>query len=434
MGNYYVPPKDRFHNPKRKVMYYPILPRIPGFFKKNPGTKQTYTSNACTFNWYMYSMRYTTSGNFIYQNLANSARGVGFSAVRTFQYNKDWRQIVDKRGNATYPYSRTGGDAKPILYNGTSASGTEHSNSYGSVLGSVLIDTSGDAILKDIALSRLKNRLSGDIGKASLLPPLAESREIHGLIHDINSFGLDALKALLALKRTHGKSVIKLAGKIWLFFSFGVNPLLSDLSKAAQSILDYNERTDHSVSVHGTASKIWFSQGLTNLSNIAQNVLMDVISSAKHQLSYRYKGSVALTTRSNASYSVLDHLGIQVGQLPSALWELTPFSWVVDYFTTVGPWLDDVFYTLPGNLKYLSLNQRYENECTHFPKMTCTIGSNAIVASSGRTRYFSFARTSLASLPTRALRIRSFDEIEKYSLGKLLNLASVLAGHLHIGV
>jgi len=364
--------------------------------------------------------------------------GVSRFNARSFSNNKDWKQQVMRGQNATYSYSRTGIAFKVPTWSGTSSitsfGVTEKQVHWGSYLGADLVDSSDDAVLKDIALARLKNKLSSNIGNASLLPPLGESHEIHGLIRDINTFTTDALKALIAIKKTRGKSVLKMAGKIWLFFNFGVKPLISDVAKAAEAIQSYKERSDHSQPIHGSASKIWRSGGVSNISRITNSgVTAKIRSSATHQLSYRYKGSVQLTIRSDASYGVLDHLGLTFSQLPNALWELTAYSWVVDYFTTVGPWLDDVFYTLPGSLKYLSLNTRYENECIQTivqdPIVSVNLTAN-LNYQPGWERYFSFTRASLTTLPTRGLRIRSFDEIGQYGLSKVLNLASVLAGRL----
>ena len=430
MGNY-------FQVPKRPVKNYPDLgprPKSPRRPKKSKPKRPSNASVRCYYTNGYHSTRYTTSGTFIVDTIGQVFSG--HSNSRTFTSNPNWKQQVAKGQNATYPYTRVGITIRPITWRGTSYSNNfgnpESNDNWGYALGGTQIQDSDDAATKDAALARFKNRLSGNIGNASLLPPLAESREIHGLVRQLNGFGEDVFKALISIKRTRGKSVLKLVGKVWLFFNFGTNPLIDDIAKAAQSIRDYQERSDHSTRISGTANRLWGSQSQSDIGLITSTgISLTAIAEARHKLSYRYVGSVSLTVKSNSSYSVADHLGLKWSQLPSALWELTPFSWVVDYFATVGPWLDDVFFTLPGSLKYLCLCRRYENKTvhTHRQRYGGTTSSN-LLFKPGQSEYFSFTRSSLATLPTRALRVKSFDEIGKHGLSKLMNLASVLAGHL----
>lgn len=418
--------------PKKPNVYYPLLPHEPRFFRRDMSGRPTVNSTPLYCYTFIYAIN-TDTGVVGYNSSGNTF--IGYNN-RTLIVNKDWRTKVAKHLDAGSLYTRYEYQVKPLIWSGTSVdrhTGVPVRNySFGALTGQLNLQDTSDDVLKDIALSRLKKKLSSSIGDVSLLPPLAESREIHGLIHDINGFTKDMLQALLAVKQTKGKSILKQAGKIWLFFNFGVNPLVSDLAKAANSINDYVNRSDHRQRLTGSASKKWSTTISTSSFPIATTtVLLAIKSSGKHQLSYRYKGAASLNLRSDASYGVADHLGLTWEQLPSALWELTPYSWVVDYFSTVGAWLDDVFYALPGKLDYLCLNRRYMNETTFTPTQTFgwPLTTSAIHYKNGYSKFFSFSREILTTLPTRQLRVRSFDEIGKYGLSKVLNLASVLAGH-----
>jgi hypothetical protein len=288
--------------------------------------------------------------------------------------------------------------------------------------------------LKDVALGRLKNRLNGYIGNAQLAAPLAEAREVHRLVRQINGLALSTVQAALAIKKTKGKSALKQFGNVWLGYGFGVNPMLSDLEKAALAVLDYQTRQDNRIRVSGTASRDYHSSIRNNPSGgaIAFGTDVWVTTSSNHVQSVRYVAGVDLKIRSAASYSVGDHLGLKVSAIPSALWELTPYSWAVDYFTTVSPWLDDVFWTLSGDTVYVSLTEKYQVEAIMMTEPVLNSpGFNWQGSfSTGRFRYSSIARTPLSSLPTRSLRVKSEDEIAKYGLTKVINLASVLAGRL----
>jgi hypothetical protein len=283
--------------------------------------------------------------------------------------------------------------------------------------------------LKDVAIGRLKNKLNGYIGNAQLAAPLAESREIHRLVRQVNGLGLDTVKALLAMKKTKGKSAIKLFSDVWLGFGFGVDPMLKDIEKAANAILDYTTREDRRVRVKGVANRDYHSASSTLVGGIAHGTDMKITSSAHHMQGVQIVAGIDLILRTAASYSVLDHLGLEISELPSTLWELVPFSWVADYAATVSPWLEDMFYTLPGTAKYVSQTTKYQLRTIMLPEAvnSPTFRWNGSMLP-GEYKMVSIVRTKLATLPTRSLRIKTMDEIAQHSLTKLLNLASVLAG------
>jgi hypothetical protein len=306
------------------------------------------------------------------------------------------------------------------------------SRGYGTLDGGYIRNEASTVTLNDQAISRLKNRLSGKVGNAQLGPPIAESREIHRLVRQINGLGMDTLKAMLAAKKSKGKSVTKLASDIWLGFGFGVNPLLKDIQTAADSVMHYVTRQDRRIVISGSATQEYHSGSIDTGSStyIAQDCAYGWYRSARHTQGIRYEAGIDLEVRAGSNYSVTDHLGLKVEQLPSVLWELTPYSWVLDYGATVGSWLEDMFYTLPGTVKFLSKSYKYQSETNSNVKLFLSVGTKAVFSgSTAKSVYSLFVREKQAPvLPTRALRIKSVDEIASHGVTKLLNLASVLAG------
>lgn len=353
------------------------------------------------------------------------------SDIRIGTKNPGWRVVISKGGDAGSSYSRVKYSLSPTKYLTQAENTSTLCKGYGSLWGSVVTSENDVTALNNQAIGRLRNRLNGKIGNAQLGPPLAESREIHRLVRQVNDLGMSTFKALLAAKASKGKSITKQASDIWLGFGFGVNPLLKDLQSGADSILHYVTRMDRRVVVSGTASTDYTSgslggssQALTNLSFIAFD------KTTHHVQSVRYVAGVNINVRGGSNYGVTDHLGLKVGALPSILWELTPYSWVVDYFTTVGSWLDDTFYTLPVTVTYLSRSYKYQSVTTNVPRAVPISGATALIAgNSSIMRYNKFTRTILApTLPTRSLAFKSVDEIASHGLTKLLNLGSVLLG------
>jgi len=425
---------------QKKVKMYPVLPFTPRTERFKWDSKGTTVTNVPIKGYESIHWRDTWSTGNVVQAHTDSYLSIsGVSALRSTVGDKDWRQLVATGQNATHPYARTGAFAKSTHHSGTAYSvGYSPADTvvfWGQMIGPACVQINDTTPLVDAALGRLKHKLNGYIGNAQLAAPLAEAREIHRLVRDINSFGLDAVKAMLLLKKTKGKSALKLASKIWLGFGFGINPMLKDIESAANAILDYQERADRGIRVSGTATTDYFSKGQqypsSELSPATTNSY--VLGSAKHQLGVRIVAGLDLKLRSSASYSVVDHLGLAITDFPSAIWELVPYSWAVDYFSTVSGWLDDVFFTLPGSTKYVSQSTRYQNEVVWYPQVKVDPAKGyqgQTSVTNGGFRYYSFNRISLAQLPVRSLRVKSADEIAMHGLTKFLNLAAVLSGHV----
>lgn len=415
-----------------KPTFYPILPRVKRGKTVRNTASITNSTTAIRFQEVHIADRRIKSLNSYTPLYININRSVNLgNCTRSGSKLPDWKQVVAKGGNATNAYSRSITTFKGAAYtcHSQDASNNDTSDGYGQMYGDSHLLENDWISLEDQALGRLKNRLNGHIGKAQLAAPLAESREIHRLVRQINGITLDTLKALLAIKKTKGRSAFKQFGNIWLGFGFGVNPMLKDIESAANSILDFTTREDHQVRISGTANREYMtSRTITGADDIARGMIMNSKSSTYHLQSARIVAGLDLKLRSSASYSVTDHLGLEVGALPGVLWELTPFSWVADYFFTVGPWLDDMFYTLPGTTKYVSLNRKYQSETTSYPYPVLNAGLTGwLNGPPAVSRHVFFSRATSALLPSRALRIKTTDEIANNGLSKLLNLGSVLA-------
>ena len=413
----------------KKPVFYPILPRIKlGKTKRNSENSPNSTVPVMVERIRICDRLVKSTGQYtpLYINERSQAV-IGYNEKAGIK-NPGWRQTIAKGGDATSTYQRIRIVYKPTVYScrfedlGNVSFGTGVDDG-----GLNLVERPWQPLI-DQATASLKHKLDGNIGKAQLAAPIAESREIHRMVKQINSLGLDTVKALLAIKKTRGKSAFKQFGNIWLGFGFGVNPLLQDLSSAANSLLDYTTREDRHVRLTGTASRDYVTTINTlGSDNIAYGGKLGQVCTFYHTQGVRIVAGIDLKIRSAASYSVADHLGLKVGALPGVLWELTPFSWVVDYVATVGPWLDDMFYTLPGTTKYISQSTKYQNVGVMYPYPRPSSGFTGWVRGKGSSLYTSFTRTPLTALPSRQLRIKSVDEIANNSLTKLLNLGSVLA-------
>jgi hypothetical protein len=362
----------------------------------------------------------------------NTTSKYSYSQIRSGVKNPGWRVTIAKGGDASSNYSRTKYAIKPTHYTIVSEDVNYYSQGYGTVTGATLVQENDTTVIDSMAIARLRNRLQGKVGNAQLAAPIAEGREIGRLVRQINGLGMSTLKAMLAAKKTKGKSAAKQLGDAWLGFGFGVNPLLKDIQSSADAILHYITRNDSRIVIRGTADQVYHS-GLKHTSSsefVSAHCSIAHQSRAEHKQSIRYTAGIDLKVRAGGNYGVTDHLGLKISDLPSTLWELTAFSWVADYFGTVGDWLEDTFYTVPGNVIYVNKSYKYQCDTVGMPVVFTTAGAQASLSGSPFVlRYTRFTRTKYAPvLPVRPLRIKTLDEVAVSGTTKLLNLASVLIG------
>jgi len=241
------------------------------------------------------------------------------------------------------------------------------------------------------------------------------------------------VKTLLNV-RNRPRDAVRYAQDAWLNWSFGMNPLINDTKDLAVSIATFQNRENGMVRVTGTAQKDWKSRyvGVKD-SQLSDNSSLTAYADMTHHLSYKYIGGFNLKLKSANNYGLVEHLGLNFNRLPSVAWELVAYSWLFDYFTTTGEFLDDVFTSPPGDTKYVILNTRYTCDVRVFTdgspvytppyKMVVKIDSRP---GFGGFKYGEFQRDVLSSLPHRSLRFKTVDEIGKNAVNRLLNLTSLL--------
>lgn len=290
-----------------------------------------------------------------------------------------------------------------------------------------------DATLRDQALKRVKRRINNMTETYQSLIPLAELRELRGLIGSFTQVTTDTVKMIAELKRTKGKSLFSHVSKLWLTYSFGVRPMMADMQDLSNSIWAYLTKGDIKKSkVSGKAKKEWVSMNDWQTTTGIGLMSARYRSSKQHYLSYRFVGAWNFNLRSDSDYSALAHFGVTPPALVPALWETTLLSWVVDYFTTVGDFLEDQFIGHAGQSVYFVENRMYRciavGDVDHtIPNSTATDKWSWKYNFPGghKTTRFEFSRTPLASLPSRILRWKTMDETGLNAVTKLLNLAAV---------
>lgn len=370
---------------------------------------------------------------------------VGYDSKRG-QTNPGWRDRIAKGVDASSPYTRRVWSPK------APARISAELSTLGRFEPAYRIDSAGkfqlwgcgspqftsDEETYNRALRKIKNQLSSRVGSMNAVVPLVELRELRGLIGQATFLGTNFMLAVLQAKRTYGRSVWKYLTETWLGFSFGLAPLVNDINSAIQAVASYMARSNISSRLTASATKYgqYSYTPVTAITQVPFGALgWKNSGKASYKLSYRFTGAFDVDLVSGESYTPLQHFGATLGQIPATLWELTAFSWMADYFSNIGVFLEDSFSASPGMTKYLVMTRKYSMDWeSTFSLVLPTPRNNpngcVVLNSLGNGvatgHYDEFARTVLANLPHATLYLKSIDSIGRDGITKLLNLISLV--------
>jgi hypothetical protein len=355
---------------------------------------------------------------------------------RTTVGDPNWRVKVSEKQNASNPYFVRSADSRNAILHG------DWYNSLGSHIfqqiswshAQSFVHKDTDTILRDLALKKLKRAFLSQREQVKVIAPLVEARELRGLVTKSLFFLVDVVKALIACKRKKDPVVVlKEASAIWLTAMFGIAPMLRDIDQAGKALSDLvNVDNSYAVRLSKRKRKEWTDQQSFRINGYGIEGVKFILN-ANCALQYRFTAGFDVNILAAESYNkdIQRTFGLTWGDLLPAVWELTPYSWVVDYLATVGPWLEDLFFDDGGSFIYGSESRRYSAEGTITPVLdTASQRQTTTLVKVGSFSTQIYERKVLTSLPRAALRIKSTDEIGKYAASKLTNLCAILIGGL----
>lgn len=381
----------------------------------------------------------------------NVAFGSGVD-IKTSNKNPNYRSDIAKRIDATTDHRRTVNTCQPAYIRhestnyATAPSYTTSSNFSSFTLGfnDVLVEPS-DLVLRDQALIKIKRKLSKRTEDFKAIAPLVELKQLRGLIRSMAQQseayfrGLvktrNALKLQVPLKR--GKlytytslepSFLSKLGDSWLTFSFGISPSIADANNLVKAIDDHLMGHDETYRDRASATRTWATSE-TSIASGSANANMLLSSHMEHRLTYAFGTGLQLALSAANPYDLTEKFGLTFGDIIPAFWELTPYSWLVDYFTTMGAFLEDTFTVPPGSTVFLYETKRYTRSVVTDISFSKSLPQVIVAGSNGGTstqNYFGYTRTKLSGLPHLSLRFKTLDEIGVNSLKRLLNLSSLL--------
>lgn len=306
----------------------------------------TKTDNQCTsFNWRMTTVKdgkttqdIQTTDKFSW---VNSRTGVSLP---------NWRSLVKQGKNATTPYSCTfqevkrlnvssvlylRGPNRPVKFQIQSLDGTPGSFMSGTTSPLGLDTSKTDRIARQNFIKHYRARrtaFQSGVALGELLETVHMIRHpAQALREGINQYYSDVKKRMRKYGRTN-----RTVRDTWLEYAFGWKPLIGDVQDAvslatvepfkAFEYLQGRDREDMSdVRVNNS-----YDYGIQRLR------WTDVV---KSYISVKYKGAIGYQ---NEAPGFPEQLGLSWSNVLPTIWELIPYSFLVDYFTNVGTVIDGI--------------------------------------------------------------------------------------------
>lgn len=379
----------------------------------------------------------------IYNQYENGKLQSYFDTIRLFGYNSkagfgdtDYLNKIEKKVDATLPYEAKHHHVRALKVTadwkvGTARRFAQRIDSLETLPKNYVMVN--DSTTDEIALQIFKSKFNEQYSGFQSLIPLAELKETRGLIRTTADITNRLLLELIAIKRGRGsvKRISHLASDAWLQYSFAISPTLGDIEDLLYVIGEHLTRNDKTFNISKGFVKKYQSSSVGSNSGYIPDMTLKWTREVFQEVGYRYTGGYNLRLLSGNDYSTASRFGFDFKSLPLVGWELTPFSWVFDYFTTIGEYLDETFTSQPGQTIYLCKTQKYKVIIITSGYLTPNAGNVKILSQEVKPEVFSYThikRTQLASLPHRSLRFKTRDEITYNAVRKLLNLSSVLVG------
>lgn len=162
--------------------------------------------------------------------------------------------------------------------------------------------------------------------------------------------------------RKRADQLKKIAGDTWLEYSFGWKPLISDIDDAIKAIGRLNEnKFVQKLSAKGSNEVVNYDSG-TNEYPIADQFVtwINVHQHIKTDYQCQIRGAVRVSSTTSKATANRELFGFSWEQFVPTLWELLPWSFLVDYFTNIGDILEAAAVNT-ADLAWTSRTQRAQS-------------------------------------------------------------------------
>lgn len=192
------------------------------------------------------------------------------------------------------------------------------------------------SLLKAYAAANSANMLMGellsDLDKtvAMVRKPLGNTRSLLGKI---------SRRRKWLLKRSKVLTVAQAAANAWLECRYGWRPIISDMGTIIDSTHVTAARSERRTFRGGTRGMLNDSVKVS-VGNTAVPQLTGAEATTNFKKSWSSSsGVIVQVSNLNRSSAVAKSLGLRPCDIPATLWEIIPYSFVVDWFVGIGTWI-----------------------------------------------------------------------------------------------
>lgn len=291
------------------------------------------------------------------------------------------------------------------------------------------------ALIADVAAGNLRKSIQKDFENFQALVPLGELKETRNTLKTVASKSLTLVNDLLLMKKhmknpRYWSSIANQASDRWLEFSFGIKPLISDVNsllKAIDSTLNPPQPKLKSYVGYEECQKP--TKGIEATMYNSGHVGVIHASLCASSIKIYFNAGVLPRVSYTNDYSVGDNFGLNFGSMVPAAWELTPYSWLLDYFTTTGEFLSEEFTSRPYKCIYITKTIVREDVYTSsiaLGTIPSGVSVNGFYPKTGGFKKVTIVRTVEQVVPIPLIRFKTADEIGRNAVNRLLNLSSLL--------
>ncbi len=387
----------------------------------------------------------------------NTDRFASYIVNRTGVKLDNWKSKVRNGLNATTPYSldRTGlvgksyGDCEATWYFPSTPQSVrwDRFEGYHTFQTSVTHNTLSGTAANNDALVRILSKIRNERSHLNGLSFAGELREtIHMLRHpyagiaELMNRHLTSLgkrkRGLSASNPKHRTKLVDIVASTWLETSFGLKPLIQDTKDIAEAIARYEELPPKRsrLKAHGDVTSV---QQTTPTIGVITGTRIGWSRRATTETTYSRQYIVGMSSELTADYTanrrLLTTLGFTPENFVPALWEVLPWSWLVDYFSNVGNILE-ASCTNTSAVTWICQTDRTFSRTTNVTDVNVQVTNNQIASLSGVLKGIVGSslgstkvvrRTVTRTIPA-SLGVPTLSFSYPSSLGRLANLSAVL--------